>query len=216
MKLSTRKQIAMAMPLIFAGVAIGCGQRPQIAAGQSTFQDRAVPFHPDTGSKKRSGGLALSLTDIGSGTPILVRLETSLSSAHAVAGDSFKAVLDEPMICKGQTLAPKGSLLRGKVLEAKPSEPSREAGYLRLAITGISINGKTFPLQTASIFVKGATYEREATILPVQLASAAKNLIPPTTLRPQRIVVRDEAAIPTLRLLTFHLTQPVTLANGGQ
>jgi len=208
--------MAVTICLVFAGITMGCGQRPQFVAGPSTSQDRNLPFHSDTGGKIRPAEIAQSLADIASGTPILVRLETSLSSAHAMAGDSFQAVLDAPMIWQGQPIAPKGSLLHGKVLEAKPSEPSREAGYLRLALTGISINGKIYPLQTASIFVKGATYEREATILPLQLASASQTLVPATTLRPQRIAVRDDAGISTARLLTFHLTQPVTVANGGQ
>jgi hypothetical protein len=143
-------------------------------------------------------------------------LESSLSSAHAVTGDSFKAVLEAPLVWKGQTIAPRGSLLRGKVLEAKPSEPSREAGYLRLALTTMSIDGKVWPLQTSSVFVKGATYEREATILPVQLATASKSLVPETTLRPQHIQIHDDAGIPASRLLTFHMSQPVTVAHGGE
>ncbi|HEX4485155.1 MAG TPA: hypothetical protein VH088_02745 [Terriglobales bacterium] len=215
-KFSTQKQVAVAITLALSGLTVGCAQRPEFAAGQSSFQDRSLPFHADGVAKKRSVNLAPLLAEVASGTPIQVRLESSLSSAHAMAGDSFQAVLDEPLIWKGQTIAPKGSLLRGKVLEAKPSEPSREAGYLRLALTSISIESKVWPLQTSSVFVKGATYEREATILPVQLASSSKNLVPAVTIQPQHIQVRDDAGISATRLLTFHLSQPVTVAHGGQ
>jgi hypothetical protein len=214
-KWRTRKQIILATSLAFVCVTIGCGQRPQIASAQSALQERALPFHGESGSKKRPAEIAQSLTDMASGTPIPVRLDTSLSSAHAMAGDSFQAVLDAPMIWKGQIIAPKGSRIHGKVLEAKPSEPTREAGYLRLALIGISLDGKTYPLPSASIFVKGATYEREAEILPLQLASPSKTLVPVSTLHPQRIAVRDDAGIAAARLLIFHLAQPVTVANGS-
>jgi hypothetical protein len=215
-KFSTRKQAAAVITLAMSGLTIGCGQRPEFAAGQSSFQDRSLPFHSDGVAKKRSVDLERLLAEITSGTPIQVRLERSLSSAHAMAGDSFKAVLDAPLIWKGQTIASRGAPLSGKVLEAKPSEPSREAGYLRLALTTISIDGKAWPLQTSSVFVKGATYEREATMLPVQLASSSKNLVPAVTIQPQHIQVRDDAGISATRLLTFHLSQPVTVAHGGQ
>jgi hypothetical protein len=215
-KFSSRKQTGIVVAIVFAGITVGCGQRPEFATGQSGLQDRSLPFHADGGSKKRSPDLASLLADVVSGTPIQVRLESSLSSARAVTGDSFKTVLESPLIWKGQTIAPKGSILRGKVLEAKPSEPSREAGYLRLALTTISIDGKVWPLQTSSIFVKGATYEREATILPVQLVTASKASIPEATLRPQHIQVHDDAGISASRLLTFHMSQPVTVAHGGQ
>lgn len=216
MKFSSCKQTAIVIAVALTGMTVGCGQRPEFAAGQSSFQDRSLPFHSDGGSKKRSPDLTSLLSDVFSGTPIQVRLESSLSSSHAVTGDIFKAVLDAPLVWKGQTIAPKGSLLRGKVLEAKPSEPSREAGYLRLALTTIAIDGKVSPLQTSSIFVKGATYEREATILPVQLVTASKASVPEAALRPQHIQVHDDAGISTSRLLTFHLSQPVTVAHGGQ
>jgi hypothetical protein len=215
-KSSIPKEIELAIALLIVGVSFGCGQRPQFAAASSPFQDRNLPFHSESGSKRRSNDLAQSLADIASGTTVSVRLQSSLSSAHAVAGDSFQAVLDAPLIWKGQTIAPRGSLLYGKVLEAKPSEPAREAGYLRLALSGITLDGKIYPLQTASIFVKGATYEREAEILPLRLASSSKTLVPVTSIRPQTIAVRDDAAIPTARLLTFHLAQPVTVANRRQ
>ena len=115
----------------------------------------------------------------------------------------------------GLTIAPKGALLTGKILEAKSSNPFREAGYLRLALTEISIDGKSMPLLTSSIFLKGATYEREVSAPPVQLVGT-KTLLSKVAPAPQRIEVREDAAVSSERLLTFRLTQPAVVEHGGQ
>ena len=47
-----------------------------------------------------------------------------------------------PSSSGGSTLAPRGAVLTGKVLDAKASDQFQEAGYLRLALTAISLNGK--------------------------------------------------------------------------
>ena len=60
----------------------------------------------------------------------------------------------------------RGAVLTGKVLDAKASDQFQEAGYLRLALTAIFINGKFLPIQTSSIFMKRGSHEqRNVTIL---------------------------------------------------
>ncbi len=62
-------------------------------------------------------------------------------------------------------MAPRGAAVRGKVLAAKASGRLREPGYLRLALSSISIDGKSVPLQTSSLFVKGASHEKRDLVL---------------------------------------------------
>jgi hypothetical protein len=103
---------------------------------------------------------------IPAGTSLAVHLKTPLSSATSRSGDAFEAVLEEPIIVLGQTIAPRGAILAGKVLEARASGPSEDAGYMRLALTGISINGEVIAIQTSSIFLKRGSHEkRNATVI---------------------------------------------------
>jgi hypothetical protein len=97
-------------------------------------------------------------TEIAKGTPIYVRLQNSISSATAETGDSFSAVLDEPVLVDGKTVVPEDAEVGGRVVAARKSDQLHHAGYLRLTLSSVSINGKEIPIQTTSIFVEGANF----------------------------------------------------------
>jgi len=86
-----------------------------------------------------------------------------LSSATSRTGDFFEAVLDEPIVVRGRTVAPRGANITGKILEARASE-FQEPGYMRLALTTVFLNGQSLSIQTSSIFVKrGSRHEQNVT-----------------------------------------------------
>ena len=91
---------------------------------------------------------------------LAVRLQNSVSSATSNPGDSFEAVLDEPLVVKGETVAPRGASVAGRVVEAKSSGHLHDSGYIRLTLTSIAISGKSVPVQTSSIFAKGANHNK--------------------------------------------------------
>ncbi len=137
----------------------GCSQHESVPISEETAgADQHLPFD---GTSDRSGKFptgSLTPTAIPAGTPLAVRLRTSLSSATSRPGDSFEAVLDEPIIVRGQVVAPRGAIVAGKVLDARASDQLQEPGYMRLALTAISHNGKSLPIQTSSIFVKRGSH----------------------------------------------------------
>ena len=133
----------------------GCSQHEGVPTSEQTAPaDQHLPFDgtSDTGGIFPTG--SLTPTAIPAGTPIAVRLRTSLSSATSRPGDSFEAVLDEPIVVRGKIVAPGGANLTGKVLDAKAAGKFQEPGYMRLALTAVSLNGRSLPIQTSSIFVK--------------------------------------------------------------
>jgi hypothetical protein len=87
-------------------------------------------------------------------------LNESLSSSTAQAGQVFNATLDEPLVIDGKTVAPQGSAVRGKVVAAHESGRLHNAGYLRIALLSISVNGKSIPLETNSVSVTGGSYKK--------------------------------------------------------
>lgn len=93
-------------------------------------------------------------------TAVYVRLQQSLSSSTAQSGQIFAAVLDEPLIVNGQTLAPEGTAVTGKVVAVRESGHLHNAGYLRITLSSLSVNGKSVPLQTNSVFVSGGSYKK--------------------------------------------------------
>ena len=97
--------------LVLAGLATGCGvgaQPPTTVAASDTPASQQHP--PFTETKPLV---------VPANTAIYVRLQQSISSATAQSGQNFSAVLDEPLLVDGQTLAPKGASVTGKVVAAR-------------------------------------------------------------------------------------------------
>ncbi len=97
---------------------------------------------------------------VPAGTVLNIRLQNSISSATAAPGENFDAVLDEPLVVKGQTVAPRGAAVTGRVTEAKASGRLHDSGYLRLTLASVTINGKAVPVTTSSLFAKGANHNK--------------------------------------------------------
>src|SRR5512146_1065597 len=93
-------------------------------------------------------------------TAIYVRLQQSLSSANAQPGQAFAAVLDDPLRVDDQTVAPQGTSVTGKVLAARASGHLQNAGYLRITLISLSLNGRSVPLQTESVSVHGGSFKK--------------------------------------------------------
>ena len=155
------RNTAVLSVMLIALTLAGCSQHDGMPTSEETAsQDQHLPF--DGTSDK--GGIfptgSLTPTAIPAGTPLAVRLRTSLSSATSRPGDSFEAVLDEPIIVRGKMVAPSGANITGKVLDARAANELQEPGYMRLALIAVSLNGQSVPIQTSSIFVKRGSHKR--------------------------------------------------------
>ncbi len=218
--------LAVLMALILLTAA--CGKQQRLQAGdEATAGDQQLPF--DRGAEK--GGISptaqLTPASIPAGTPVTIRLQSSLSSASAQSGDPFDAVLDDPIIIQEQTLAPRGAVVTGKVLDAKASGRLQDPGYLRLALTAIAVNGKSIPVQTSSIFVKGGSHEKRnltmigggagAGALIGGLAGGGKGALIGTAVGAAGgtgaayATGQKDVGFGAERRLTFRLTQPISL-----
>ena len=50
--------------------------------------------------------------------------------------------------------------MEGHVVAARDSRRLHNSGYLRITLSSITVNGKSMPLQTNSMFVSGGTYKK--------------------------------------------------------
>lgn len=133
-------------------------------------------------------------------TIICVRLKHPLRAANAEAGQDFTAVLDEPLQADGQLVAPQGGEVMGKVVAARESGRLHSAGYIRIRLASISINGRQFPLATNSVIAAaGAVTNRSFSFLGVGNSF-------------QESGNKKEAGFATDQRLTFRLTQPLSLS----
>ncbi len=102
------------------------------------------------------------------GMEIVVRLSNTLSTNRNLAGDTFEAVLDKPLVVDGLVLADKGSLVEGRVLEVEKA--GRVKGVSKLVIDlarlhtndGQAIDIITHPLGDEAETSKGSDAKKVA------------------------------------------------------
>jgi hypothetical protein len=150
MKVRGSRDILLLTLLALASLATSCsvGAKPSSAPVADNSGSQQLPFVE---------GKPLV---VPANTAIYVRLQQSLSSATAQSGQNFSAVLDEPLVVDGQTLAPQGTAVTGKVVAVRESGHLNNAGYLRITLSTLTLNGKSVPLQTNSVFVSGGSYKK--------------------------------------------------------
>ena len=150
MKGNCLKNAGLSALLVLTGLVVGCGvgAQPENVAADTSSHSQQLPFVEGKGPV------------VPANTAIYVRLQQPISSATAQSGQSFSAVLDEPLAIDGQTLAPAGAAVTGTVVAARESGHFNSAGYLRITLTSIMLNGKAVPIQTNSMFVGGGSYKK--------------------------------------------------------
>lgn len=205
----------------------GCGMvssNPQ-AATPDPNSGSAAPF-----SSRAESALGIKpdvpAITIPAGTLIGVRLQSSISSASATSGDHFDAVIDEAVVVDGQVVIPKGANATGRVVAAKSSGHLKDPGYLRLALSSVTVNGKDVPVQSSSIFAKGASHKKRNVVM-IGGGTAAGALIGGLAAGPKGALIgsaigagagtggayatgKKEVGFAAERRLTFRLTQPLT------
>jgi hypothetical protein len=145
-----RKLLALGVVAGCVGFSPGCSQQTGSAAEPL---DSGPPFQASARAG-RSPIASIVPAGIPAGTAMVIRLAAALSSASSRVGDSFAAVLDDPIIIGGQIFAPKGTAVTGRVIAARASRRLGDPGYLRLTLIALSLHGQSIPLEASSVFAK--------------------------------------------------------------
>lgn len=187
--------------------------------GMQVIYAQARPFHHDSKA-------ALQTITVPAGTPIAIRMQSSVSSKTASAGEHFQATLDEPIVVQGKTIAPRGADITGHVVAARSSGRLHKPGYLRLTLDSVTVNGKRTPLETSSIFLQASSHKKRNTVL-IAGGTGAGALIGGLVAGPKGALIgagvgagagtgtayatgKKEIAVGVERRLTFRLRQPLT------
>jgi hypothetical protein len=172
---------------------IGCS-RQLVVPGSAGSAAAPLPFDRVSDNSGISPTAGFSFDGIPAGTEVTVRLQSALSSADSRAGDSFQAVLVEPLVVAGKMVVPPGAEVTGTVVAEKNSAGLNDPGYLRLTLASISMNGKAIALESSTIFAKGGSHKK-------QVASTEPSINP----------AQGDVRFSTGRRLTFRLVQPLHL-----
>jgi len=79
----------------------------------------------------------------------------SVNSKTDRVGDTFTASLEQPLDVNGTVVAHRGARVFGRLEQVKSAGKIKGRSELRLALTGIEINGSTHPITTGSYDVRG-------------------------------------------------------------
>jgi len=114
----------------------------------SSSQPRLVPGDQRV-TKPTSSTAANTAFTIPTGSKITIRLIDSINSETNKVGETFVAVLDEPLSQGGLEVIPRGADVRGRI--ANVNEAGRVAGsaQLGLELTQINVNGIPYSVTTS-------------------------------------------------------------------
>jgi len=85
---------------------------------------------------------------IPAGTQLSVRLTDPLDSEKNHVGDSFHGTLSTPIVLGGDTIIPSGADVVGRVAAVQSAGRFAGSSLLTLELTSLSVNGKTYNVQT--------------------------------------------------------------------
>jgi hypothetical protein len=177
------------------------------ATGQAANPEpvERVDVHADTPQRNAPPAYSLpAQLTLKPGTYINVRINQTLSSDKNQTGDTFTAILVQPVIVDGIVVAPRGQTVYGRVLDAakahggKDSRLGLEMNSLRLA------DGTQAPIHSQLVAMQGPQYPGSAqpgTVVNTPAADAAAVMMThnhPTILSPGVA-------------LTFNITTPVAI-----
>ena len=92
---------------------------------------------------------------IPAGTRILVRTTDNIDSQRSRPGSRFTAQLETNLELDGVTVAPRGSTVHGRLIEASAAGRTSGRSRLTLELTDIVINGTANPILTQSFELRG-------------------------------------------------------------
>jgi hypothetical protein len=109
---------------------------------------RSDEGHPDTRT---------STVTVPTGMALVVRTTTEIDTERNRVGDSFDAILDQNLVSGTQTVAARGSLIKGRIAYAQESGKFTGQTQLILELMELVANGKTYPLRTSDYSELGSS-----------------------------------------------------------
>ncbi|HEY6251709.1 MAG TPA: hypothetical protein VI685_17255 [Candidatus Angelobacter sp.] len=193
-------------------------------------RDQSPPPPPPPQDQSDSGYRHFSNNvTVPAGTRIVVRTIDSIDSDKNRVGDRFAATLDEPLYVNDLVVAPRGTNVYGRLEEVKQSGQLSGRSQLRLALTGMTINGQTVPLSTSDYQLAGKSRGAD-TAKKVGGGAALGAIIGAVAgggkgaaigagvgagagTAVQIVTHGDQVHVPSETVLEFSLNQPITVAR---
>ena len=146
-----------AAPLAPDGAAVSVPNPEPVAAPESSPPPE---LRDANGTAIRRSGW-----QIPSGTPLHVRIDSSIDTRRNRAGDPFTATLSQPIEVSGRVVVPAGTRFDGHVTTAAASGRFKGRAVLGLRLDSFRLNGRTHPVRTTSVDRVSAAHKKRNAVL---------------------------------------------------
>src|SRR5262245_25409030 len=145
-----------------AGAACGPGPRSEEARPRPAAAAGADGRSVDAGREREPAARETERPRpvVAEGTPLVIKLESTVSSARSQVGDTFLGRLSEPIEAGGHVLVPAGAEVRGKVLVAQGAGRVKGRARLAVAFDRLEVDGRKLEIETSSVDVTARSEER--------------------------------------------------------
>lgn len=116
-------------------------------SGQTHVRNNREPMNSVTSAEQR--------VTIPAGTPLLVRMIDSVDSSKNHVGDKFHASLENDLIVDNLVVARRGTDVYGRLAEAKEAGHVSGSSDLKLELTDIAIDHRSYPVVSGEYEAKG-------------------------------------------------------------
>jgi hypothetical protein len=135
-------------------VMVDTPPQPAGAAAPSPSTPRTAA--PAAGSAPAPAVRAIAETiTVPSGTLLVTRMATEVSSASAAVGNRFQGFLDQDLAANGKLIAPKGTRVYGIVTAVDKGSKGSGQPSLSVALTDVKVGERVLPIKTQPVTVKG-------------------------------------------------------------
>lgn len=88
---------------------------------------------------------------VPSGTRLVIRMAESIDSRRHSAGHRFRGQLESALVINGATVAPRGTMLYGRVTQAKSGGRAVGSSEMAIEFTDIMLNDQMFEIATSGL-----------------------------------------------------------------
>ncbi len=208
----------------------GCNQHSESTEADEggEVSEAGQPNQPAGQAGRSEAAPAPRKTTLAAGTAVTVRTTNSLSTKSVQSGETFTASLEEPIMDGSRVVAPKGATVYGKVVNADPGGRVKGVASLTVRLTELqTASGDRVAINTDSYGVEAKTSKKkDATKVGIASgvgaaigaiagggSGAAKGAGIGAGAGAGAVLATrgDPAVIPSESVITFSLTEPVTI-----
>jgi hypothetical protein len=143
-----QSRLLLGMSILLLVVFLGCGKTPEQPAATEQGAGGGTAAQPAARPAAKPAAPALVVPE---GTAIHVRMNQAVGSKLSNTGDTFSAVVDQPVDVNGKVAIPKGAEASGSVAEAAPLGRFKGGARLSIILNSVTINGRDYTIQTSAV-----------------------------------------------------------------